>query len=278
VADTRSAPGTGREPWPEINTEVAHVARVYDYLLGGKANFAVDRKAAEHGFAAWPGGLEAARADVRSARAALGRVIRYLAAEQGIRQFLDIGSGIPAEENVHQVAQQVAPESRIVYVDHDPIVLAHAHRLLTSTPEGATDYIDADLAEPKEILDKAAQTLDFGKPVAIILFGILHFFGPGQHPEQIVAELLARAAPGSFLAVSHLANDVFPEEMSETIGRLSERVNQGAFLRSRQEVARFFDGLELVGPGLVQMTEWGLDQPTGQSAVMGGWLGVARKP
>jgi hypothetical protein len=169
--------GADREP-PEIDTSVAHVARVYDYLLGGTANFKVDREAAERAYAAWPGGLDGVRADARAHRALLGRVVRYLVREAGIRQFLDIGTGIPKENNVHEVAQLEAPESRVVYADKDPIVLAHAHRLLRGTPEGATRYISGELREPAAILEAAAVTLDFGQPVAVLLFGVLHFFSP----------------------------------------------------------------------------------------------------
>jgi hypothetical protein len=176
VTDRGLTPAVDADGWPEIDTSVAHVARVYDYLLGGKANFAVDRKAAEQAYAAWPGGLDGVRADARAHRALLGRVVRYLAGDAGIRQFLDIGTGIPKENNTHEVAQRVAPRARIVYVDYDPIVLAHAHKLLTSTPEGACAYIYGDLRDPEAILRKAAGTLDFSQPAAVVLFGILHFF------------------------------------------------------------------------------------------------------
>jgi hypothetical protein len=152
VAGNGLTQGFDDDGWPEIDTSVAHVARVYDYLLGGKANFAVDREAAERAFAFWPGGIDGARADARAHRALLGRVVSYLARDCGIRQFLDIGTGIPKEHNTHEVAQQFAPQSRIVYVDYDPIVLAHAHQLLTSTPDGACAYICGDLREPTEIL------------------------------------------------------------------------------------------------------------------------------
>src|SRR6266581_2235197 len=176
VTDNGLTFGLEADGWPEIDTSVAHVARVYDYLLGGRANFAVDREAAEQAYTAWPGGLDGVRADARSHRALLGRVVRYLAAEAGIRQFLDIGTGIPKENNTHEVAQRIAPQARIVYVDYDPIVLAHAHKLLTSTPEGACAYIYGDLRNPEAILRKAAGTLDLSTPAAVVLFGILHFF------------------------------------------------------------------------------------------------------
>jgi hypothetical protein len=254
--------GLGTEGWPEIDTSVANVTRVYDYLLGGRANFAVDRKAAEDAYAAWPGGLDGARADVRAHRALLGRVVRYLAAEAGIRQFLDIGTGIPKENNVHEVAQRVTPEARIVYVDNDPIVLAHAHQLLTSSPEGACAYIYGDLRDPEAILQKAADTLDFSKPTAVVLFGVLHFFADGTGTDAIVGRLVQALAPGSYLALSHLAKDVEGQALTETFGRLNEQMRESVILRTRDEVARFFDGLDLVDPGLVQLPQWRPDPGT----------------
>ncbi|MGH2370684.1 MAG: SAM-dependent methyltransferase, partial [Chloroflexota bacterium] len=166
------------DEWPgEIDTTIAHAARVYDFYLGGDANFAVDRIAAERAASVHPGGLDTVRASVRSNRAFLVRAVNYLVGEAGIRQFLDIGSGIPNGTNVHAAAQSAAPESRIVYVDNDPVVLAHAHEL-TSTPEGAVDYIQGDLRDPKSIVERASDRLDLGQPVAIMLVGILHFFPP----------------------------------------------------------------------------------------------------
>jgi hypothetical protein len=280
VADSGSSPAIDREPWPEINTEVAHVARVYDYLLGGKANFPVDRKAAENAYTSWPGGMDGVRADVRAHRALLGRVVTYLAGEQGIRQFLDIGTGIPTQDNTHQVAQRVAPEARVVYVDHDPIVLAHAHKLLTSTPEGATAYIYGDLRDPAPVLAKAAETLDFGQPVAVMLFGVLHFFSPGEHPEQIIATLMGKLVPGSYLALTHLAGDVYGDQMAETFRRLSARLNQQVVLRSKDEVGQLFGGLELAGPGVVQLPQW-RPGPTAEEQApnpLPMWAAVGRKP
>jgi O-methyltransferase involved in polyketide biosynthesis len=280
VTDNGPVPGgTDREPWPEINTEVAHVARVYDYLLGGKANFAVDRQAAERAYQSWPGGIDGVRADVRAHRALLGRVVTYLAGA-GIRQFLDIGTGIPTENNTHQVAQRLAPEARIVYVDHDPIVLAHSHRLLTSTPEGATAYIFADLREPGAVLDKAAGTLDFSQPVAVMLFGVLHFFDPAEHPEQIIATLMGKLVPGSYLALTHLAGDVYGDQMAQTFRELNQRLNQTVVLRSQSEVAQLFDGLDLVEPGVVQLPHW-RPGPTAQEQAphpLPMWAAVGRKP
>ncbi len=279
MADSAAVPGTDREPWPEINTGVAHVARVYDYLLGGKANFAVDRQAAERAYLAWPGGIDGVRADVRAHRALLGRVVTYLVGE-GVRQFLDIGTGIPTEDNTHQVAQRLAPEARIVYVDHDSIVLAHSHKLLTSTPEGATAYIFGDLRDPGPVLDKAAETLDFGQPVAIMLFGVLHFFAPEEHPEQTIATLMGRLAPGSHLALTHLAGDVYGDQMAETFRELNQRMNQNVYLRGQAEVGQLCGSLQLVGPGVVQLPQWRPGPTAEQQAPnpLPVWAAVARKP
>lgn len=277
MADDEKAASADREPWPEIDTSVAHVARVYDFLLGGKANFAVDRKAAERAYAAWPGGLDGVRADARAHRAVLGRVVRYLAEEAGIRQFLDIGTGIPKENNVHEVAQRLTPEARIVYVDYDPIVLAHAHQLLTSTPEGATAYIYGDLRDPDPILEKAAATLDFGKPVAVMLFGVLHFFAESEGPYALIHKLMGRLAPGSYLALSHLARDVHGDALTETFNRLNQQMSESVVLRTRDEVGRLFEGLSLVDPGVVQLPQWKPDTKVQPAQQLPMWVGVARK-
>jgi S-adenosyl methyltransferase len=256
------APGTGTTPLPgDIDTSVAHVARVYDFLLGGKANFAVDRMAAERAYAAWPGGLDGVRADARAHRALLGRVVRYLVTEAGIRQFLDIGTGIPKENNVHEVAQRVAPDARVVYVDRDPIVLAHAHRLLTSTPEGICAYIRGDLRDPDQILYQAAGTLDLSKPAAIMLFGVLHFFSGADNPRGIVAKLVGAFPPGSYLAITHLAKDVQGEALAETFARLNQQMSENVVLRTQAEVGQFFDGLHIIPPGVVQLPQWHPDTP-----------------
>lgn len=242
---------------------MAHPARVYDYLLGGSENFAVDREAAEQHVAANPGGIEAVRADIKANRAFLGRAARYLAGEAAVRQFLDIGTGLPNEDNVHAVAQRTAPDSRIVYVDNDPIVLAHAHTLLQSTPEGAAGYVDADLRAPEAILHGAAGTLDLSKPVAVLLIAILHFFGDDEDPYGIVAQLMEAVPSGSYLAISHLSPDLQPDVM----GKLAEVVENDASMdyaftmRSREQLMRFFEGLEPVEPGLVQVDEWRPDGP-----------------
>ena len=277
MTDNGLTPGLDTDGWPEIDTSVAHVTRVYDYLLGGKANFAVDRKAAEQAYAAWPGGLDGVRADARAHRALLGRVVRYLADDVGIRQFLDIGTGIPKENNTHEVAQRVAPQARIVYVDYDPIVLAHAHQLLTSTPEGACAYIYGDLRDPEAILQKAAGTLDLSKPAAVVLFGILHFFADTEHPEAIVARLVDALAPGSYLAISHLARDVQGEALTETFDRLNQQMSESVMLRTQAEVARFLDGLDLVDPGVVQLPQWRPDPGPEGTQPLPMWCAVGRK-
>lgn len=274
---------TETDGWPEIDTSVAHVARVYDYLLGGRANFAVDREAAERAYAAWPGGLDGVRADARAHRALLGRVVRYLVGEAGVRQFLDVGTGIPKEDNVHEVAQRVAPDARIVYADYDPIVLAHAHKLLKSTPGGACAYIYGDLRDPEAILRKAADTLNFDRPAAVVLFGILHFFADAQQPQAIVARLVDGLAPGSYLAISHLASDVHGEALTETFDRLNQQMSESVVLRTKAAVERFFDGMDLVDPGVVQLPQWRPDPgQEGQKAARRSrplpmWCAVGRK-
>jgi S-adenosyl methyltransferase len=268
--------GADREP-PEIDTSVAHVARVYDWLLGGTANFKVDRDAGERAYAAWPGGIDGVRADARAHRALLGRVVRYLVHDAGIRQFLDIGTGIPKENNVHQVAQREAPEARVVYVDHDPIVLAHAHQLLRGTPEGATRYVFGELREPAAVLEAAAQTLNFGQPVAVLLFGVLHFFPPDDSPDSVVSELMKPLVPGSCLALTHLAADVAGDAMTETFDRLNPRMADSVILRTRAQVGALFGGLEMVEPGVVQLPHWHPDPDAPAPGPLPLWCGLARK-
>jgi trans-aconitate methyltransferase len=235
---------------PVIDTSVAHQARVYDYLLGGKDNFAADREVGDKVLQGYPDSAVATRAN----RAFLGRAVRFLAAEAGIRQFLDIGTGIPSANNTHEVAQRVAPESRIVYVDNDPIVLAHARALLTSTPEGQTAYLDADANDPDTILARAAETLDFTQPVAITLLFILHVL---KDPYAVTSGLLDAVPPGSYLAISIPASDIQPEVQAAVARGLNEsNLDVTVTFRSHAEVARFFDGLELLEPGIVPMNYW----------------------
>jgi len=262
----------GKGQRPAFDTTVANHARVYNYLLGGKDNFAADRAAGDAAIKAYPATAYAARAN----RAFLARVVRYLAADAGIRQFLDIGTGIPAANNTHQVAESVAPECRIVYVDNDPVVLAHARALLTSSPEGATDYLDADLRDPGKILTQAARTLDFSQPVAVMLIAILHVIGDDDDPFGCVARLIDAVPSGSYLALSHVASDIEPEKVADAMGRLSRAGNRQGAARSHAEVTRFFGKLELVEPGLVQIPRWRPDIETKRSIPM--WGGVARKP
>jgi hypothetical protein len=260
------------DPVP-FDTSVAHSARVYDYWLGGKDNFAADREAAEQAIAANPNIVRDARAN----RAFLARAVRYLARERGIRQFLDLGTGIPAADNTHEVAQAAAPESRVVYVDNDPIVLLHARALLASDPAGATDYIDADVRDTDKILAAAEQTLDLGQPVAVMLVLILHLIADADDPHAIVSRLMAGMPPGSYLALTHPAADVNAagREMAK---RLNERLGPAhGTLRDRAEVMRFFAGLELVEPGIVQPHQWRPAIPPADADVML-WSGVARKP
>lgn len=259
---------------PQIDTSVPHPARVYDYLLGGKDNFEADRAAAKDAMAAFPPMAQSARANRRF----LSRVVRYLAAEAGIRQFLDIGAGLPTAENVHEVAQAVAPESRVVYVDNDPIVLMHARALLNSSPEGATGYIDADARDPALILRGARRTLDFAQPVAVLLFAILHLVPDSADPRGIVHALMDAAPAGSYLAISHAAADMRPEAV-EGVRRLAERNPgvQGA-LRGHGQVAAFFDGFDLVEPGVVPVAKWRPASDLEAAAPGMLWGGVARKP
>jgi hypothetical protein len=214
---------------------------------------------------------------VRANRAFLGRATRYLAAEAALRQFLDIGTGIPAAGNTHEVAQRVAPDARVVYVDNDPIVLRHAQALLRSTPEGATAYLQADLRDPEAILDRAASLLDFGQPVAVMLLGVLHLIQDSEDPWGIVARLMAAMSAGSYLTVSHPAIDI---HQSQTNAQrvYNERVATPQTLRTREQVTRFFTDLELVDPGLVQVHQWRPDP--GDSAAEGPSVhgAVARKP
>lgn len=238
----------------DIDTTVPHPARVYDYLLGGVDNFAVDREAAERAAAA--AGGQNARSDVRANRAFLGRAVRYLAGEVGIRQFLDIGTGIPNSDNVHAVAQQTAPEARIVYVDKDPVVLAHAHRLLESTPDGSTAFLLADLHDPDTILKRAAETLDLTQPVAVILVAVLHFFPDEADPWGLVRHIVDAVPSGSYVAISHLTGDFAPDAMAKVMEHLNRSSSDPFVLRPRDEIARFFAGLELVEAGLVQVDEW----------------------
>jgi hypothetical protein len=238
---------------PPFDTSVAHQARMYDYLLGGKDNYAADRAAADEMTRIYPQNAFGARAN----RAFLGRAVRYLAADAGIRQFLDLGTGIPAAGNTHEVAQAVAPETRVVYVDYDPLVLAYAEDLLASSDAGATEYIHADLRDTGAVLTRAAELLDFSQPVAVTLLAILNSIPDSDGPHAIVARLLDAVPPGSYLAISHGASDLFSREALEDITDVMDRKMQQKIVpRTREQVARFFEGTDLVEPGLVRVEEW----------------------
>jgi hypothetical protein len=259
---------------PDFDTCVPHIARVYDYWLGGKDNFAADRELGERTLAAYPNLVFSVRAN----RAFLARAVRFLAAEQGIRQFLDIGTGIPTANNTHQVAQHIAPESRIVYVDNDPVVLSHAQALLKSSPQGACAYLDADLRDPDGILDRAARTLDFSQPVAVMLIAVMHFIGDEDEAAAIMRTLVGACAPGSFVAISHVASDIDAEQQGEMVRRLNQSVAEKATMRDRVGVTRLFAGLELVEPGVVRVAQWRPDSEFEAASPTGLWGGVARKP
>jgi S-adenosyl methyltransferase len=258
-----------------FDARVAHPARVYDYWLGGKDNFEADRIAGEETIAAYP----AIRASARANRAFLARSVRYLAAEAGVRQFLDIGTGLPTASNTHEVAQSMAPESRVVYVDNDPLVLSHARALLTSSPEGVTAYLDADLRDTDRILEQAADTLDFTMPVAIMLLAILHYVPDLGEAQRIVARLVSAVPSGSYLTISHAASDISPEEMAEMIKRMNRHLAEGNHVaRSHEVVAQFFDGLEVLEPGVVMVTQWRPESLLEAQGPTSLWGGVARKP
>ena len=257
----------------DVNTGVTHPARVYDYWLGGKDNFAADREAGDQAVQAYPDLVVAVRAN----RAFLGRVVRYLAAEAGIRQFLDIGTGIPTANNTHEVAQSIASDSRIVYADNDPMVLAHARALLRSKPEGATAYLEADLRDVPKILDGAARILDFTQPIALMLVAVLQYIPDDDDPYRIVSELLAAVPPGSHLVISHPASDINTEQVAESMQRYNERAVGQATPRTHNDMARFFAGTELLSPGVVPVPDWRPETPAADTASIAMWSGVGRK-
>ncbi len=258
-----------------IDTSVPHSARVWDYWLGGKDNFAADREVGDQILAAMPQLVVMARAD----REFLGRVVRHLVRDAGIRQFLDVGTGIPTANNTHEVAQEAAPECRIVYVDNDPIVLVHARALLTSTPEGATDYIEADVRDTKQIVASAAATLDFSQPIGVMLLGILEFIPDNDEAYAIVRRLMDAVPSGSYLAIAHSTNEVQREEMDEAARRWNESGATPIVLRDRAELTRFFDGLELLEPGVGSCSLWRPDADTSYADQEVPQFGaVARKP
>ncbi|KLJ02666.1 SAM-dependent methyltransferase [Streptomyces sp. KE1] len=263
-------------PSPRIDTSKPHPARLYDWYLGGKDNYPPDEELGRQLTAFAPVIPVMARMN----RAFTLRATRRLAG-LGIRQFLDIGTGIPTEPNLHQAAQKIAPDARVVYCDNDPVVLAHAQALLTGTPEGALGYVQADARETGRILAEAAQILDFARPVALSLNALLHFLTDEDGAYELVAELTARLAPGSYLVVSHLTPDFHPEEASRKVHDMYRAGGVTMEMRTRERFARFFDGLELTAPGIVAAEEWHpeLGEPVeGQEGVhSGAYAGVGRK-
>jgi O-methyltransferase involved in polyketide biosynthesis len=257
----------------KIDTTVPQTARVWNYWLGGKDNYAVDRALGDEIAKAFPIIVDIARAD----RAVLDRAVRYLAGEAGVRQFLDIGTGLPTANNTHEVAQAVAPESRIVYVDYDPLVLVHARALLTSGPDGATDYIDADIRDTATIQREAGRTLDFSRPVALILSGILAHLPTAEEARSVVQRIMAALPAGSYLVVVDGANT--NQELNDVMRIWNESANPPYAMRSPEEIASYFDGLELVEPGLVDVTRWRPDpSPSGLPRPLDNLIGVGRKP
>jgi hypothetical protein len=262
---------------PEIDTSRPHPARVYDYLAGGKNHFAADRAVADQMLVGWP----TMRIGVRENRKFLGRAVRYLAAEAGIRQFLDIGSGLPTTSNVHEIAQAIAPSSHVVYVDNDPLVLAHSRALLTSAPEGRAGYVQADVRDPKSILSDPVtrDVLDFTQPVALLLVALIHILSDEEKPAEIVAALLDALPPGSYLVASHVTGEHDPNAaVSQAAFR---QADLPAYWRDSDEFARLaFSGLDLVPPGVVLISEWRPEPesaPQPSPAEVSCYGGVARK-
>jgi O-methyltransferase involved in polyketide biosynthesis len=254
-----------------LDTSVPHSARLWNYLLGGNDNFPADRAAAEQVLAFLPELVQSARFN----RQFLGRAVRHLAGEAGVRQFLDLGTGLPTADNTHQVAQSVAPDARVVYVDNDPMVLVHARALLASDPAGATDYLEADVRDPVSILAAADRTLDFDRPVAVMLLGILNFVTDDDQARQIVAALTAAVPVGSYLVISHPTREVNPEAVDRAVAMWSDGGAAPMAVRDPGEIARFFEGWQLVEPGLVTCSQW---RPDGNDTKPASeYAGVARK-
>lgn len=255
-----------------INTTQPHTARIWNYWLGGKDNYEVDQEAGDRIRELHPGIGEYARAD----RLFLGRAVRHLVANEGIRQFLDVGTGLPTADNTHEVAQGLAPETRVVYVDNDPLVLAHARALLTSTPEGRTDYLDADMRDVDSVLEHAAKTLDFSKPVALMLLGVVIFVDDDSEAYGIVRRLMDALPAGSHLVLSHTITSPAMPDVDAAVAFWNEHGTPKLTQRTPDQVARFFDGLELLEPGVVSCNRWRPegDEPLVDVAMFGG---VARK-
>ena len=275
MTDSSPTPGQGTEP-PEIDATVPNSARIWNYWLGGKDNYPVDREAGDDYRAIYPEIVDVARASRRF----LTRAVRYLAGQAQVRQFLDVGTGLPTADNTHEVAQRVAPDARVVYVDNDPVVLTHARALLTTTLQDGTAYVDADLRDPDRILEAAARTLDFTRPIGLMLLGILGHIDDDGQARSIVQRLVGALPSGSYLTICDGTNDI-----SEAGVEAQQRYNEsGAVpyrLRSATQVAAFFEGLEVVEPGVVSCPRWRPDPDDvsrGLPAEMDQFAGVGRKP
>jgi S-adenosyl methyltransferase len=267
-----SASDVAGEP-PRYDTTVAHPARVYNYWLGGKDNFAADREVGEQTKEAYPGIV----AGVQAQRAFLASAVRYLAGA-GVRQFLDIGTGLPVANNTHEVAQSLAPGSRVVYVDNDPMVLAHARALLTSTPEGACAYLDADIRDTDGVLRAASGLLDFGQPVAVMLIGILQLIPDSDDPAGITARIVSALPAGSWIAIAHPASDVAADQVATMTSRYNQRVSTAATLRTHAEISAFFTGTDLLPPGVVQYHQWHPGELAGNGeGEVAAYCGLGRK-
>jgi hypothetical protein len=262
----------GQQEMPKLDTTVPQTARIWNHLLGGKDNFAVDREVGDQIIANLPQLAE----NARLSRAYLARAVRYLAGEAGIRQFLDIGTGLPTADNTHEVAQQVAPDARIVYVDNDPLVLAHARALLTTSAEGATDYIDADLRDSDKILSEAARTLDLKQPVALFLMGILGHIESDDEATSIIGKIMAQLPSGSYLAM-YDGSDT-SEANNEAVRIWNISANPKYHLRSAARIAGLFEGLEIIEPGVVPVTRWKPEPGAEDAPEIDQYCAVGRKP
>ncbi|GAA3784910.1 SAM-dependent methyltransferase [Streptomyces phyllanthi] len=257
-----------------LRTTVSHSARIWNYWLGGKDNYPVDQEVGDQILSFVPGLPRSAVAD----RQFLTRAVELLVGEAGIGQFLDIGTGLPTADNTHEVAQRVDPTCRIVYVDNDPIVLTHAHALLTSSPEGATAYVEADVHDPDTILERAAETLDFSRPVALTLLGVLNFIIDTEQARDVLHRLLDGVPSGSYLVISHPTTEVDGEAMKEAVRYWNSQGSAPMTLRTREELVGFFDGLDMLEPGVVSCSRWRPVIPESEIVDVTQFCGVAIKP
>ncbi|MFI5908569.1 SAM-dependent methyltransferase [Dactylosporangium sp. NPDC051541] len=266
------APATPDGQLTKLDTTVAHSARLWNYLLGGKDNFAADREAAEQVLAYMPELVQSARFN----RQFLGRAVRHLVGPAGVRQFLDIGTGLPTADNTHEVAQRIAPDTRVVYADNDPMVLVHARALLVGSPEGRTAYIDADIRDPEVILTAAGQTLDFDRPIALMLLGIINFVTDDNEATAIVRALLDAVPPGSYLVISHPTREVNAAAVDRALDMWNSSGATPMAIRNPQQIRGYFQGLDILDPGIVTCSRW---RPDGNDETPASeYAGVARKP